>query len=125
MRTCQRLGIKTVAVYSDADLHSPHVEMADEAIHIGPSSSRDSYLRIDKIIKAAIETGSDAIHPGYGFLSENDAFALAVEKAGIIFIGPTPDSIRMMGNKLAAKEAAKQFNIPLVPGSKSSLKDLN
>ena len=125
MRTCREMGIKTVAVYSDADLHSPHVEMADEAIHIGPSSSRDSYLRIDKIIKAAIETGSDAIHPGYGFLSENDAFALAVENAGITFIGPTADSIKMMGNKLAAKEAAKQFNIPLVPGSKSSLKDLN
>ncbi len=125
MRTCQRLGIKTVAVYSDVDTDSPHVTIADEAINIGPAPSRDSYLHIDKIINAAIKTGADGIHPGYGFLSENDHFASAVEQAGIIFIGPSPESIRMMGNKLAAKDAAKEFKIPLVPGSESALTDLS
>ncbi len=125
MRTCQRLNIKTVAVFSEADRMSPHVAMADEAVCIGPASSRESYLNIDRIIKASLETGADAIHPGYGFLSENDVFALAVVNAGIIFIGPKPESIRTMGNKLAAKEAAKEFKIPLVPGSDSALSDMN
>ncbi|MGB4847807.1 MAG: acetyl-CoA carboxylase biotin carboxylase subunit [Saprospiraceae bacterium] len=124
MRTCQRLNIKTVAVYSEADSKSPHVIMADESVFIGPSPSRESYLNADRIIKAALDTKADAIHPGYGFLSENDVFAHAVEKSGIIFIGPSPESIHTMGNKLAAKEAAKEFRIPLVPGSESALSDL-
>ncbi len=125
MRTCRRLNIKTVAVYSEADRISPHVLMADESVFIGPSPSRESYLNADRIIKAALDTKADAIHPGYGFLSENDVFARAVEKAGLIFIGPSPESIHTMGNKLAAKEAAKEFRIPLVPGSESALSDLN
>ncbi len=117
IRTCKEMGLATIAVYSEADRKSLHVMHADEAILIGPPSSKESYLNIDRIIKAAIETGADAIHPGYGFLSENDLFAEAVEKAGIIFIGPSPESIRMMGNKLAAKRAARDVNIPMVPGS--------
>ncbi|MEO6130973.1 MAG: acetyl-CoA carboxylase biotin carboxylase subunit, partial [Saprospiraceae bacterium] len=124
LRTCQKLNIKTVAVYSEADRSSPHVTMADESVFIGPSPSRESYLDAAKIINAAMQTHADAIHPGYGFLSENDAFARAVENAGIIFIGPSPESMHTMGNKLAAKEAAKDFNIPLVPGSDSALSDL-
>ncbi|MGB3079572.1 MAG: acetyl-CoA carboxylase biotin carboxylase subunit, partial [Saprospiraceae bacterium] len=124
MRTCKRLNIKTVAVYSDADRKSPHVLLADESVFIGPSPSRESYLNAERIINAALDTKADAIHPGYGFLSENDVFARAVEKAGIIFIGPSPESIHTMGNKLAAKEAAKEFRIPLVPGSESALADL-
>ena len=124
MRTCRRLGIDTVAVYSEADRNSPHVLLADQAICIGPPPSRDSYLAMDKIIAAAKNCGADAIHPGYGFLSENDQFAHAVEEAGIIFIGPSPESIRMMGNKLAAKKAAKDFNIPMVPGTETALSDI-
>ncbi|MEP6647110.1 MAG: biotin carboxylase N-terminal domain-containing protein, partial [Saprospiraceae bacterium] len=124
MRTCRQLNIKTVAVYSEADRNSPHVRMADESVFIGPSPSRESYLSAAKIIQAALVTQSDAIHPGYGFLSENDVFAREVEKAGLIFIGPSPESIHTMGNKLAAKEAAKNFNIPMVPGSSSSLSNL-
>lgn len=123
IRTCKRLGIKTVAVYSEADRKSPHVLLADESVFIGPAPSRESYLNIEKLIKAALESGSDAIHPGYGFLSENDRFAAAIEKAGLIFIGPSESSIRMMGNKLAAKKAAKDFNIPMVPGSDGAITD--
>ena len=123
MRTCERLGISTVAVYSEADRRSLHVETADEAIFIGPSPAKDSYLNIERIIKAANDTGSDAIHPGYGFLSENDLFAASVEKAGLIFIGPSAESIKMMGNKLAAKRIAKSISIPMVPGSDDALID--
>ncbi|MEO5906808.1 MAG: biotin carboxylase N-terminal domain-containing protein, partial [Saprospiraceae bacterium] len=115
IRTCNSLGIATVAVYSDADRKSLHVVLADEAVYIGAAHSRESYLNKEKIIKAALDAGADAIHPGYGFLSENDAFATAVEKNGLTFIGPSPESIRMMGNKLAAKQAASQFGIPMVP----------
>ncbi len=123
IRTCHKLNIKTVAVYSEADRQSPHAAMADESIFIGPSPSRESYLNAAKIIEAALSTGADAIHPGYGFLSENADFARKVEDAGIVFIGPSPESIYTMGNKLEAKEAAKAFNIPLVPGSESSISD--
>ncbi len=125
MRSCHALGIQTVAVYSDADRRSPHVLMAGQAICIGAPPSRESYLNMDKIIKAAKDTGATAIHPGYGFLSENDQFAEAVEKAGLIFIGPSSESIRMMGNKLSAKEAAKKFNIPMVPGTDKALTDMD
>lgn len=122
-RTCRRLHIATVAVYSDADRLSPHGMAADERIYIGPAPSKESYLNIPAILQAARETNADAIHPGYGFLSENDTFAKAVEDAGLIFIGPSPESIRIMGNKLAAKQAALQFDIPMVPGGDNALKN--
>jgi len=124
IRTCRRLGLRTVAVYSEADRESPHVVMADEAVCIGAPPSRESYLNMNKIIQAAKETHADAIHPGYGFLSENDAFADAVTMADITFIGPSAHSMKIMGNKLAAKEAAKKFNIPMVPGSDTAISDL-
>lgn len=124
IRTCRRLGIQTIAVYSEADRESPHVVLADEAVCIGPPPSRDSYLNMQRIIETAKARGADAIHPGYGFLSENDVFAKAVSEAGLIFIGPTDHSIRMMGNKLAAKQAARSFSIPLVPGTDDALTDI-
>jgi pyruvate carboxylase subunit A len=125
MRSCHALGIETVAVYSDADRRSPHVFLAGQAVCLGAPPSRESYLNMDKIIQAAKDCGADAIHPGYGFLSENDQFADAVEKAGLIFIGPSAKSIQVMGNKLSAKEAAKNFNIPMVPGTDSALTDID
>src|SRR6266540_6776427 len=100
IKTARRLGIKTVAVYSDADRNARHVAMADEAVHIGPSSARESYLVADKIIAAARHTGAQAIHPGYGFLSENAGFARLVRDAGLIFIGPSPESLAAVGNKI-------------------------
>jgi len=124
IRTCRRLGLRTVAVYSDVDRESPHVVLADEAVCIGAPPSRESYLNMNKIIQAARDTKSDAIHPGYGFLSENDVFADAVAKAGITFIGPSAHSMKIMGNKLAAKKAAKEFNIPMVPGSDDAISDI-
>jgi propionyl-CoA carboxylase alpha chain len=124
IRTCRRLGLRTVAVYSEADRESPHVVLADEAVCIGPPPSRESYLNMNRIIQAAKDTQSDAIHPGYGFLSENDHFSDAVDKAGITFIGPSAYSMQMMGNKLAAKHAARQFNIPMVPGSDDAVSDI-
>ena len=101
MRSAREMGIKTVAVYSEADRGALHVRFADEAVFIGPPPSSESYLRIDKIIDAAKQTGAQAIHPGYGFLSENEDFAQAIEDAGMIFIGPSPSSIALMGSKLA------------------------
>ena len=115
MRTAKDMGITTVAVFSDADRNAPFVRFADEAYHIGPSPSKFSYLVIDKIIKVAHEANVDGIHPGYGFLSENAEFATRVEKEGITFIGPKPESMTVMGSKLAAKDAVKAFDIPLVP----------
>ena len=105
MRTAHKMGIQTVAVYSDVDRHAPHVKFADEAVHIGPAPSSESYLVMDKIIQAAKDTGAEGIHPGYGFLSENGEFAQKVTKSGITFIGPRPHAIEVMGNKLAAKAA--------------------
>src|ERR671928_1511706 len=116
IRTARRLGIRTVAVYSDADAKALHVRMADEAVHIGPSPVRESYLRGDKIIEAAKETGAEAIHPGYGFLSENADFAQAVIDAGLIWVGPKPDSIRAMGLKDAAKKLMADAGVPVTPG---------
>src|SRR4249919_609013 len=110
MRSAKEMGIRTVAVYSEADRSSLHVRLADEAILIGPPPSSESYLRIDKIISAALQVGADAIHPGYGFLSENEDFARKVKEAGLIFIGPSAESIELMGNKLAAKAAVAKFN---------------
>jgi 3-methylcrotonyl-CoA carboxylase alpha subunit len=114
--TARRLGIKTVAVYSDADRNARHVAMADEAVHIGPSPARDSYLVADKIIAAARHTGAQAIHPGYGFLSENAGFAEACAKAGVVFIGPPPSAIQAMGSKSEAKKIMEKAKVPLVPG---------
>jgi len=123
MRTAREMGIGTVAVYSEADRTSPHVLYADEAVCIGPPASVQSYLNQDKIIAACRATGADAVHPGYGFLSENASFARALEQAGIILIGPSGHSMDMMGDKLSAKAAAKRFNIPLVPGTEGAVSD--
>ncbi|NUO00061.1 MAG: acetyl-CoA carboxylase biotin carboxylase subunit [Saprospiraceae bacterium] len=124
MRTARRMGIQTVALYSDADRNAPHVRYADESVHIGPPPSVQSYLCGDRIIEAAKALGVDGIHPGYGFLSENADFAQAVEAAGIAFIGPSAYSIEVMGSKLAAKEAVKKFNIPMVPGLDEAIADV-
>ena len=116
IKTARRLGIKTVAVYSDADRNARHVAMADEAVHIGPSAARESYLLGDRIIEAARRTGAEAVHPGYGFLSENAGFAEACATAGIVFIGPPPAAIRAMGSKSEAKKIMEKARVPLVPG---------
>jgi 3-methylcrotonyl-CoA carboxylase alpha subunit len=116
IRTARRLGIRTVAVYSDADAKALHARMADEAVHIGPSPARESYLRGDRIIEAAKQTGAEAIHPGYGFLSENADFAQAVLDAGLVWVGPKPDSIRAMGLKDAAKKLMAEAGVPVTPG---------
>jgi len=116
IKTARRLGIKTVAVYSDADRNARHVAMADEAVHIGPSAARESYLVADRIIDAARRTGAQAIHPGYGFLSENAGFADACAAAGIVFIGPPAASIHAMGSKIEAKKIMERAGVPLVPG---------
>ena len=116
IRTARELGIRTVAVYSDADAKALHVREADEAVHIGPSAARESYLVSEKIIAAAKETGAEAIHPGYGFLSENADFAQAVIDAGLMWVGPKPDSIRAMGLKDAAKKLMADAGVPVKPG---------
>ncbi|HTR85018.1 MAG TPA: acetyl/propionyl/methylcrotonyl-CoA carboxylase subunit alpha [Reyranella sp.] len=116
IKTARRMGIKTVAVYSDADRGARHVAMADEAVHIGGSAARESYLVVDKILDAARRTGAQAIHPGYGFLSENAGFAEACAQAGIMFIGPPPAAIRAMGSKSEAKKIMEKARVPLVPG---------
>jgi acetyl-CoA carboxylase biotin carboxylase subunit len=117
LRACRELGLKTVAVYSDVDRSALHVRYADEAYPIGPGPARDSYLRIDRIIDVAIRADADAIHPGYGFLAENPLFAQACLEAGITFVGPDHQAIRMMGNKVAARRAMSAAGIPIVPGS--------
>ncbi len=116
MRACKEMGIRTVAVYSDADAHAPHVHFADQAIRIGPPAPRESYLNIENIIAAAQQTGAQAIHPGYGFLSENAAFAQAVQAAGLVFIGPPVSAIRAMGDKAESKIKMKAAGVPTVPG---------
>ncbi len=124
MHTAHKMGIQTVAIYSEADRNAPHVLFADESICIGPPPSTESYLRGDKIIEAAKKLNVEGIHPGYGFLSENAQFAESVEKNGITFIGPSPESIEIMGNKLAAKDAVKKYNIPMVPGIDQAITDV-
>jgi acetyl-CoA carboxylase biotin carboxylase subunit len=124
IRALREMDITSVAVFSDVDRTSLHVRMADEAAHIGPAPSAESYLRIDRILEAAKKNGADAIHPGYGFLSENADFATACEAAGIVFIGPTPDAIRRLGSKTAARTLAKDASVPTVPGSEQPAKDL-
>jgi acetyl-CoA carboxylase biotin carboxylase subunit len=125
MRSAKEMGIKTLAVYSEADREMPFVTYADEAVCIGPAPSAQSYLRADKIIEVAKQYGADAIHPGYGFLSENATFSKAVADAGITFIGPSAFSIETMGSKIAAKQAAQKFNVPMVPGTDKPLADYN
>lgn len=124
IHTCKELGIDTVAVYSRPDAHSPHVLHADESVFIGEAASSESYLVIDKIIDAAKQTGADAIHPGYGFLSENAAFSERCKKEGVIFIGPEPKAISLMGDKTEARELMSQHKVPTPPGLKSELKDI-
>ena len=125
MRTAKRMGIATVAVYSDADAGTPHMQMADEAVHIGPAASAESYLRADKIIAAAKDTGAEAIHPGFGFLSENAAFVEAVEAAGLAFIGPGTHAIRVMGDKIESKALAEKAGVSVVPGTPGAVEDVD
>lgn len=124
MKTIRKMGIQSIAVYSEADLQSPHVLYADESVCIGKAQSSQSYLRGDEIIKVAKELGADAIHPGYGFLSENAGFARKVQESGLLFIGPGPESMEVMGDKLSAKSAVKHYNIPMVPGTDYALKNI-
>ncbi|MBP2834036.1 acetyl-CoA carboxylase biotin carboxylase subunit [Aquimarina sp. U1-2] len=124
MTTAQKMGIKTIAVYSTIDRNAPHVKFADEAVCIGEAPSSQSYLLGSKIIEVAKRLHADAIHPGYGFLSENADFAEAVEKNNLIFIGPKPDAIKVMGSKLAAKDAVKAYDIPMVPGIDKAITDV-
>ena len=116
-RACRELGISSVAIFSDADRDSLHVFLADQAFNVGPAPSKESYLNYNKILEVAKAAGVDAIHPGYGFLSENTNFARACAKAGIVFIGPTPENIEAMGDKLSAKALMKIAKVPCVPGS--------
>jgi len=124
MKTAKKMGIRTVAAFSTADRNAPHVQFADEAVCIGEAPSSQSYLRGDKIIEVAKELHVDGIHPGYGFLSENANFAESVERSGITFIGPKSKAIRIMGSKLAAKEAVKEYDIPMVPGIDEAISDV-
>jgi acetyl-CoA carboxylase biotin carboxylase subunit len=124
MRSAKKMGIKTVAVYSEADRDARHTRFADEAVLLGPAPSSESYLKMEKVIQAAKDTGADAIHPGYGFLSENAAFAKMAEENGITFIGPRTHAIEVMGSKLAAKAAVKDYDIPMVPGIEEAITDV-
>jgi acetyl-CoA carboxylase biotin carboxylase subunit len=124
MRTIRKMGMKSVAVFSEVDRSAPHVLYADEAVCIGPAPSNQSYLNGDKIIAVAKSLGADGIHPGYGFLSENAEFAGKVEEAGINFIGPSPQAMRIMGSKLAAKESVRKYNVPMVPGFDKAIEDV-
>lgn len=125
IRTLNRMNIKSVAVYSDADRDAPFVHEASEAVHIGPSPSAESYLVQDKIIAAAKELGVDGIHPGYGFLSENASFAERLQQEGIVLIGPSPEAMNVMGDKLSAKQRVKDYDVPLVPGIDEAVKDVD
>src|SRR3712207_695440 len=123
IRACQELGVRTVAVYSDADARAPHVREADEAVHVGPPPSSQSYLLGDRLIEAAQRTGAEAIHPGYGFLSEREWFARAVRDAGLVFVGPPAEAIEAMGSKTAARQLAIRAGTPVVPGTTEALRD--
>src|SRR6201991_4925118 len=125
IRTCKEMGIKTIAVYSTADRDSLHVKFADEAVCIGPPPSKDSYLNVPAVISAAEITGADAVHPGYGLLSENASFAEVCRASNIKFIGPPPDTMRMMGEKATARTTMKKANVPILPGSDGILKDVD
>src|SRR5690349_23760740 len=123
IRACHELGVRSVAVYSEADAHAPHVREADEAVLIGPPPSSESCLKGERIIEAARRTGAEAIHPGYGFLSEREWFARAVRDAGLVFIGPPAEAIAAMGSKTAARTLAVAAKVPVVPGTIEPLKD--
>src|SRR5437016_5801295 len=123
IRACREMGIRTVGIYSEADRGALHVRMADEAYGIGPSPAVESYLAIPKIIDVAMRAKATAVHPGYGFLSENAAFAQACEDAGLIFIGPSPSSIALMGSKVEARRATSKFGVPIVPGTIDPITD--
>ena len=125
MRTCREMGIKSVAVYSDADRNAVHASYADEAVALGGNTSAESYLKADKIIAIAKSVGADAIHPGYGFLSENADFARKLSDSGITLIGPSPESMEVMGSKIASKQAVEKFGVPLVPGINEAITDKN
>ena len=125
MRSAREMGLSTVAVFSEADRNAPFVRFADEAVCIGPPASKESYLVVDKLVKVCRDLQVDAVHPGYGFLSENGDFAKALEKAGVIFVGPSPHAMKVMGDKLAAKEAVKGFGVPLVPGTEGAVSGLD
>src|SRR5258708_6175921 len=123
MRTCARFGIRTIAVYSDADAGAVHVKTADEAMRIGPAPARASYLDMDAIIAAAKRAGADAVHPGYGFLSENAAFVRRCEAAGLIFVGPSAAAVERMGSKIESKRIAQAAGVPTVPGFHGDAQD--
>jgi acetyl-CoA carboxylase biotin carboxylase subunit len=123
MRACRELGVATVAVYSDADANAPHVLAADAAVRIGPAPARDSYLRADAIVDAARASNADAVHPGYGFLSENASFAAACLDAGLVFVGPSPEAIEQMGSKIGARRKARDAGLPVVPGETPAAQD--
>ena len=116
IKTARKMGIQTVAIYSDADRNALHVKMADQAVHIGPAPANQSYIVIDKVMAAIKETGAEAVHPGYGFLSENPAFAAALEAAGVTFIGPPQGAIEQMGDKITSKKIAQEAGVSTVPG---------
>src|ERR671917_991652 len=123
IRTARRMGIGTVAVFSEADRDALHVEMADEAVHIGPAAAAQSYLVIDKVVEACRQTGAQAVHPGYGFLSEREAFPKALAAAGVVFIGPNPAAIAAMGDKIESKRFAARANVSTVPGHLGVIED--
>ncbi|MEC8795956.1 MAG: biotin carboxylase N-terminal domain-containing protein, partial [Pseudomonadota bacterium] len=123
IKTARKMGIKTVAVYSDADKNALHVKMADEAYHIGPPPANQSYIVIDKIMEAIRETGAEAVHPGYGFLSENSKFAEALEAAGVAFVGPPKGAIEAMGDKITSKKIAQDADVSTVPGYMGLIED--
>lgn len=125
MRTCQRLGIKTVAVYSDADCSSPFVQLADESICIGPAPATQSYLNIDAILSAVAQTGADAVHPGYGFLSENFKFAGSLSAIGVAYVGPNAKAMRLLGDKIEGKRIASSIGIKCVPGYDGEIDDIS
>ncbi|MDH3915121.1 MAG: ATP-grasp domain-containing protein, partial [Chromatiales bacterium] len=123
IRTCRRMGIQSIAVYSDADAQARHVREADESVRIGPAEPADSYLNVERVIEAAIGSAADAIHPGYGFLSENPQFASAVRDAGLVFIGPETETIRTMGSKRRARSLMIEAGVPVVPGFEGQMQD--
>src|SRR4051812_21801815 len=116
VHACRELGLETVAVYSDADIRSPHVAAADRSMHIGPAAALESYLSIERLMDAVRRSGADAVHPGYGFLSQNPSFAAACESAGVVFVGPPSGVLAQMGSKIAARRLMEAAGVPLVPG---------